>query len=73
MTSQQVINSVAVRPYTQALAAKLLGLTQRHVKRMVDEGPLKASDFTVEGGPAYVDGESLHAELRRRGLPVPGE
>lgn len=73
MPSTQRIPVAVSNPYTQTLAGKLLGVQPAQVKRLIAEGRLAVSEFRVEGGPDYVDGASLHAELRRRGLPVPGD
>lgn len=73
MATTQVNQTEAVRPYTKSLAAELLGVSVKQVERLMEDGPLRKSTTRVNGGPEYVDGASLHAELARRGKPIPQE
>ena len=51
----------------------MLGISKTHTRRLLDDGPLCWYTRPVRGRVVLIDGASLHAELRRRGLPVPGE
>jgi len=73
VTTPQAYTDVTIPDYTLAEAGRLLDLSKTHTRRLLDDGPLCWSTRPVRGRVVLIDGASLHAELRRRGLPVPGE
>lgn len=73
MYSQNDTQIKRIRAYRRQAAADALKLSATQVDRLVKAGRIATAPVDVIDGPDLIDAESLHAELRRRGLPVPGE
>ncbi len=71
MLTKTDVRNKPIRAYSRQAAADALGVSATQVDRLVLAGRLRHAPVDVVGGANLIDAESLHAELRRRGLPVP--